>query len=118
MSTTGWDFEISDQSVGNESDTSGVSFRPDCDGEESDNEHGDSTAQTSPEVPPLPDRPENSSRIPKASVRDCVRPDTLPNFSDDPDDDTDEDIANVPLDYGRSDRTLVRRTRIEQRWHK
>ncbi|KAJ5415003.1 hypothetical protein N7509_000101 [Penicillium cosmopolitanum] len=97
MSSTGADLEMSDQSIGNESDTSGGSFRPDCDGEESDDgQLRGSTAQTSPEIPPLPDRREN----------------------DDPDDDTDEDIANVPLDYGRSDQTLVRRARIEQRWHK
>lgn len=119
MSSTGADLEMSDQSIGNESDTSGVSFRPDCDGEESDDgQLRGSTAQTSPEIPPLPDRREKSSRIPKASVRDRVCPDTLLDFSDDPDDDTDKDIANVPLDYGRSDRTLVRRARIEQRWHK
>lgn len=120
MSSTGSDLEVFDQSIGNESDTSGVSFRPDCDGdgEELDDELRGSTAQASPELPPLPYRPEKSSRIPKASARDRVWPDTLLDFSDDPDDDTDEDIANVPLDYGRSDRTLVRRARIEQRWHK
>lgn len=28
-----------------------------------------------------------------------------PEYSDDPDDDTDEDLANVPLDYGRSEKT-------------
>lgn len=119
MSSTGADLEMSDQSMGDESDTSGTSFRPDCDGEESDDgQLCGSTAQTSPELPSLPDRPEESSRSPKPSVRDRVCPDTLPDFSDDPDDDTDEDIANVPLDYGRSDKTMVRRVRIEQRWHK
>ncbi|KAJ5751309.1 hypothetical protein N7533_008337 [Penicillium manginii] len=119
MSSTGSDLETSDQSIGNRSDTSGASFRPDCDDEESDDgQLRGSTAQTSPELPPAPDRPEKSSRIPKPSVRDRVCPDTLPDFSDDPDDNTDEDIANVPLDYGRSDRTMVRRARIEQRWHK
>ena len=118
MSSMGSDLEMPDQSMGNESDTSGVSFHPDCDGGESDDEISGSTTQTSPEIRPFPDRPAKSSRIPKASARDRVCPDTLPDFSDDPDDDTDEDIANVPLDYGRSDRTLVRRARIEQRWHK
>jgi hypothetical protein len=39
-------------------------------------------------------------------------------YSDDPNDDTDEDIANVPLDYGRSDKTKLRRAHIERRWHK
>ncbi|CAI7636376.1 unnamed protein product [Penicillium pancosmium] len=102
-----------------ESDTSGTSFRPDYDSEESDDgQVRGSTAHTSPELPPLPNRPEESSCGPRPSVRVRVGPDMLPDFSDDPDDDTDEDIANVPLDYGRSDRTVVRRVRIEQRWHK
>jgi hypothetical protein len=39
-------------------------------------------------------------------------------YSDDPNDDTDEDIANVPLDYGRSDKTKLRRAHIEGRWRK
>lgn len=119
MSSAGSDLEMSDQSIDDESDTSGASFRPDNDGEESDDgQVCGSTAHTSPELPPLPDRPEGSSRGPKPSVRDRVRPDIIPDFSDDPDDETDEDIANVPLDYGRSDQTMVRRARIEQRWHK
>jgi hypothetical protein len=41
-----------------------------------------------------------------------------PECSDDPDDETDEDIANVPLDYGQSDQTKTWRQRIEHRWHK
>jgi hypothetical protein len=32
----------------------------------------------------------------------------LPDFSDDLDDDTDEDLANVPLDYGRCLKTKQR----------
>ncbi|KAJ5989690.1 hypothetical protein N7481_004900 [Penicillium waksmanii] len=101
MSSTGSDLEMSDQSMGNESDTSGAL-----------------TAQTSPELPLLSDRPEESSHGPKPSIRDRVCPDIIPDFSDDPDDDTDEDIANVPLDYRYSDQTMVRRVQIKQYWHK
>lgn len=53
-----------------------------------------STVQTSLELPPLPDRPEESSRGPKLSVRGRVCPDVLPNFSDDPDDETAEEIIS------------------------
>ncbi|OJD12083.1 hypothetical protein AJ78_07260 [Emergomyces pasteurianus Ep9510] len=119
MSSTGSDLGMSDQLIGNESDTSGASFRPDCDSEESDDgQLCGSTAQTLPELFPRLDRREESSYKPKPSVQDHVCPDMLPDFSDDPDDDTDEDITNVPLGYGRSDKTVVRRVRIEQRWHK
>jgi hypothetical protein len=45
------------------------------------------------------DTPEVSTR-PKRPVRRPADAGVLPDFSDDPDDDTDEDIANVPLDYG------------------
>lgn len=39
----------------------------------------------------------------------------LPDFSDDPNDDIDEDIINVPLDYRRLEKTKVRGRRIEKR---
>lgn len=42
----------------------------------------------------------------------------LPKNRDEPDDDTDEDIAKVPLDYGRSGKTKINGARIEDRWHK
>ncbi|EED16662.1 hypothetical protein TSTA_017370 [Talaromyces stipitatus ATCC 10500] len=45
-------------------------------------------------------------------------PSQLPEYSDDPDDNTDEDIANVPLDFGRSKHSKKRTARIEERWHK
>ena len=45
-------------------------------------------------------------------------PEYLPDFSDDPNDDTDEDLADVPLDYGRSVKTKRRGARTDQRWHK
>ncbi|KAJ5403991.1 hypothetical protein N7509_003862 [Penicillium cosmopolitanum] len=116
LSSTGSGLEISDKSIDNESNTSRTSFRPDYDSEESDNgQFRGSTAHISPEPPLLPNRPEESSYGPRPSVRVRIGPDMLPDFSDDPNDNTDEDIVNIPLDYGRSDRTVVRRVRIEQR---
>lgn len=107
---------MSDQLMDDRSDTSGTSFQLDCDSEESDDgQVRGSTAHTSPELPLLSNRPKESLHDPKPSVRGRVGLDMLPDFSDDPDDDTDEDIVNVPLDYGRSDRTVVRRVRIKQR---
>ncbi|CRL29484.1 unnamed protein product [Penicillium camemberti] len=41
----------------------------------------------------------------KPNVRGPVRSGVLPDFSDDLDDDTNEDITNIPLDYGRSEKT-------------
>jgi hypothetical protein len=56
-------------------------------------------------------RAQNKARPSQAQV-------DLPDFSDDPDDDTDEDLADVPLDYGRGLKTKQRGDRIEKRWHK
>ncbi|KAJ5662804.1 hypothetical protein N7507_003535 [Penicillium longicatenatum] len=105
MSLIGSDLELSNQSMGNKSDTSRVSFQPDYDGEELDDE-----------IHPPPNRPKKSPRIPKASVRDRIYPNTLLNFSDDPDDNIDKDIANIPLDYGRSDQTLARGSNTYLKW--
>ncbi|KAJ5989689.1 hypothetical protein N7481_004899 [Penicillium waksmanii] len=100
---------MSDKSIDDESDTSGTSFRPDYDSKESDDDQVCSlTAYTLPEPSPLPNRPEESLYSPRPSVRVRIGPDMLPDFSDDPDDNTDEDIVNIPLDYGCSDRTVVR----------
>lgn len=120
MSPTYSDVELSDQVLEDDSDISGVSFRPDySDSDESDADQAPgSTTQTSPEPSRSPEHYDGVSRSSKPSVRGPVRSGNLPDFSDDPDDDTDEDIANIPLDYGRSEKTKVRGVRIEQRWHK
>lgn len=39
-------------------------------------------------------------------------------WSDNPIDDTDEDISNVPLDYGRSEKTKAQAQRIQHRWQR
>ncbi|KAJ5651633.1 uncharacterized protein N7484_005356 [Penicillium longicatenatum] len=120
MSAASADVELSDQAPGNESDTSGVSFRPeDSDSDVPDGDQvGGSTTQTSPEPSRSSEQCGGVSCSSKHSVRSPIRSRDLPDFSDDPDDDTDEDIANVPLDYGRSEKTKVRGVRIEQRWQK
>ncbi|KAJ5904637.1 hypothetical protein N7504_007020, partial [Penicillium tannophilum] len=87
---------------GNKSDTSSVSFRPD-----------DSDSDTSLEPSRSSEYCGGVSRSSKPSMRSLVRSRDLLDFSDDPDDDTNEDIANVPLDYGRSEKTKVRGVRIE-----
>lgn len=98
-----------------------MSFRPNgCDSDESDADSArGSTTQTSPEPPPRSS--EHCDRVPSCSKPSAHDPDCsgiLPDFSEDPADDTDEDIANTPLDYGRSEKTKDRGVRIEQRWHK
>ncbi|CAG7927890.1 unnamed protein product [Penicillium olsonii] len=120
MSLANADIESSDQAPEDDSDSSCVSFRPDCsDSDESDADTAPaSTAQTSPKPSRSSEQCEGVSGTSKPNVRGPVRSGVLPDFSDDPDDDTDEDIANIPLDYGRSEKTKVRGVRIEQRWHK
>lgn len=120
MSPTYSDVELPDQALGDDSDTSGVSFRPDySDSDESDaSQAPGSTAQTSPEPSQQSEHRDRVSGSSKPSMRGPVRTGILPDFSDDPDDDTDEDIADIPLDYGRSEKTKVRGVRIEERWHK
>lgn len=112
--------DVADLSSATDSDSSGVSFQPDIDAtDDSDvGEASNSTELTTPEPTCLPDNRSRPSTRPKRPV--CRPADTgvLPDFSDDPDDDTDEDIANVPLDYGRSEKTKVRGRRIEKRWDK
>jgi hypothetical protein len=56
----------------------------------------------------VPDNRSRPSTRPKRPVPRPADAGVLPDLSDDPDDDTDEDIANVPLDYGRSEQTKVR----------
>ncbi|KAJ5812298.1 hypothetical protein N7474_008599 [Penicillium riverlandense] len=48
------------------------------------------------------------SRSSKPSVCSPVRSRNLLDFSDDPDNDTNEDITNIPLNYRRSEKTKVR----------
>lgn len=120
MSSTYADVELPDQAPEDDSDSSCVSVRPDCsDSDESDADQGPgSTTRTSPKPSQSSEQCDGASGSSKPSVRGPVRSGFLPDFSDDPDNDTDEDIANIPLDYGRSEKTKVRGVRIEQRWHK
>jgi hypothetical protein len=99
-------------SSGMESDSSEASFRPYSDTSDESYPETDATSTelTSPEPPRLP-----SSR-PRSEQRPGLE--ALADYSDGPDDNTDEDIHDVPLDYGRSENTKIRGKRIEQRWHK
>ncbi|KAJ5443135.1 hypothetical protein N7445_004248 [Penicillium cf. griseofulvum] len=112
--------DVVDLSSATDSDTSGVSFQPDIDAtDDSDSgEASNSTELTTPESTCLPDNRSRPSTRLKRPVPRLADAGVLPDFSDDPDDDTDEDIANVPLDYGRLEQTKVRGRRIEKRWDK
>ena len=109
----------SNQPMEIDSDTSDMSSQ--C---ESDNSDFSDTASASsielnpPALLPLHNNGDVSSSRSRHSANRPRILDGLPEFSDDPDDETDEDIANVPLDYGQSDQTKTRRQRIEHRWHK
>ncbi|KAL1873654.1 hypothetical protein Plec18167_006171 [Paecilomyces lecythidis] len=97
-----------------EATASDVSFQL----ESGDASDGSSTTElTEPDHRHSLPRGRRASR-PPSSVKEPSNSDLLPDFSDDPDDDTDEDLREVPLDYGRSQKTKTRRVRIEQRWHK
>ncbi|KAH1396271.1 hypothetical protein KXV70_001089 [Aspergillus fumigatus] len=100
------------------SDSSGESFRLSSGESETDS----SSVLTDVTVPdsPKPAAVHGGRSLPRAQNK--ARPSQaqvdLPDFSDDPDDDTDEDLADVPLDYGRGLKTKQRGDRIEKRWHK
>lgn len=94
---------------------SDASFHPDSDDRAA--ESSASTDITIPDTRPAKAPVSSSSRSQRATCNP-QNPERLPDFSDDPNDDTDEDLTNVPLDYGRSVKTKRRGIRIEQRWHK
>lgn len=88
-----------------DSDSSEASFQPTDISDDSES----STDLTSPEPPRLPESRPRSERRPGSWA--------LADYSDDPDD-TDADIQDVSLDYGRSENTKAQGDRIEKRWHK
>lgn len=106
-----------DPSSATDSDTSSVSLRPDFDTTD-DSDSGEASDLTVPETTCLRDKRSRSETRPKRQLCRPANAGDLLDFSDDPDDDTDEDLADVPLDYGRSEKTKVRGRRIEKRWHK
>ncbi|KAI2697980.1 hypothetical protein CBS147354_9889 [Penicillium roqueforti] len=112
--------DVADLSSATDSDTSGVSFQPDIDAtDDSDSRQAsNSTELTTPEPTYLPDNCSRPSTRPKRPMRRPADAGILPDFSDNPDDNTDEDIANVPLNYRRSEQTKVRGRQIEKRWDK
>ncbi|CAI7589374.1 unnamed protein product [Penicillium glandicola] len=89
--------DVADLSSATDSDTSGVSFQPNIDAtDDSDSgEASNSTELTTPEPTCLPDNRSRPSTRPKRPVPRPADAGVLPDFSDDPDDDTDEDIANA-----------------------
>lgn len=102
---------LEDLSSETDSDSPEASFRPTDVSDDSGSETAQSSTDlTSPEPPRLPASDPRSERRPGAWA--------MADYSDDPDDDTDEDIHDVPLDYGRSKTTRARGERIERRWHK
>ncbi|CAG8247907.1 unnamed protein product, partial [Penicillium salamii] len=93
-----------------DNEISGVSFQPNNDATDDSNsrEASNSIELTTPESTCLPDHHSRPSICPKRPMCCPADASILPDFSDDPDDDIDEDITNVPLDYGRSEKTKVR----------
>lgn len=82
-----------------------MSFRPDFDTtDDSDSRDAlNSTGLTTPEPTYLPDDRSGPSTRLKLPVRRPADASVLPDFSDNPNNDTDEDLADIPLDYRRSD---------------
>ncbi|KAI3248870.1 hypothetical protein DTO006G7_9761 [Penicillium roqueforti] len=60
-----------------------------------------SACLTVPDIDATDDSDSGPSTYPKRPVRRLADAGILPDFSDDPNNDTDEDIVNVLLDYGR-----------------
>ena len=112
--------DVADPPSATDSDSSGVSFRPDFDTTDN-SDYGEASNLTeliTPEPTYLPDDYSGSLTRLKRPVPPLADAGVLPDFSDDPNNDTDEDLIDIPLDYGHSDQTKVRRRRIEKRWHK
>ncbi|KAJ5640373.1 uncharacterized protein N7484_008235 [Penicillium longicatenatum] len=99
--------DVADPSSATDSDASGVSFRPDFDAtDDSDSgEASNSSELTTPEPTSLPEHRSGPSPRLKRPMRRLADAGVLPDFSDDPNDDTNEDLVNVPLDYRHSEKT-------------
>ncbi|EED20636.1 hypothetical protein TSTA_038420 [Talaromyces stipitatus ATCC 10500] len=114
------DDDDDDDDAVHEGDESSSCFDSDSDHSDDDYESGDgySTTLIEPDsdtqpclpVPLAPQQPRDSPSSASKGRRAPAISSELPEYSDDPNDDTDEDLANVPLDYGRA--------RIEERWNK
>jgi hypothetical protein len=92
--------DVADLCPAIDSDMSGVSFEPDFDApDDSDSRDASKlTGLSTPEPTCLPDDCSGRSNHPKQRVRRPTYADALPDFNDYPDDDTDEDLADIPLD--------------------
>lgn len=97
--------DVADPSSATDNDSSGVSFRPNFDvTDNSDSREAlNSTELTTPEPTYLPDDRSGSLTRPKRPVRRLADASVLPDFSDNPNNDIDEDLIDIPLDYGRLD---------------
>ncbi|KAJ5092144.1 hypothetical protein NUU61_007014 [Penicillium alfredii] len=112
--------DIADLSSATDSDTSGVSFRPDFDTtDDSDSRDASTlTGLTNPEPSYLPDNYNGPLTYLKRPMRCLADVGVLPDFSDNPNNDIDKDLTDIPLDYRRLDQTKVQGRRIEKRWYK
>lgn len=112
--------DIADPSLVTDSDTLGVSFWPDFDATNNSNSGNASTSTrlTNPKPSCLPDNCSRLSTHIKWPIRHLADIGVLPDFSDDPNNDTDKDLADILLDYRRSDQTKIQGRQIEKRWHK
>ncbi|KAJ6142814.1 hypothetical protein N7471_002267, partial [Penicillium samsonianum] len=75
-------------------------------------EASNSTELTTPEPTYLPNNRSRPSTHPKRPIRRLADASVLPDFSDNPNDDTDEDITNVPLEYRRSEQTKLQAFKV------
>ncbi|KAJ5901458.1 hypothetical protein N7495_001986 [Penicillium taxi] len=103
---------LEDEPFDMDSDSSEKSFRPGSDSSSG----SESEADPATMHPMSLETPRLSLNCHQSKRRQSLS--TPEDYSDDPDDDTDEDIQDVPLDYGRSEKTKARGDRIERRWQK
>lgn len=55
---------------------------------------------------------------PQGSIQELSNSDLLLDYSDDPDDNTDKDLREIPLNYRQLKKIKTQRVQIEQHWHK
>ena len=112
--------DVVDPSAATDSDTSGVSFRLDFDAtDDSDSRKAlNLTELITPEPTYLPGNRSRPLIRVNRPVRRLADASALPDFSDNPNNDIDEDIVSVLLGHRRLHQTKVRARRIEKRWDK
>lgn len=105
----------SNKSPGPGGDDSSASVQPATE-DSGASDTNNSVTRISSRKPSPTDAGKRSSYDPPRAVSPQARPGLSLDCNDNPDDDTDEDLANIPLDYGRSEGTKALMLRIQTRW--